>query len=461
MAFIQQRGQRYPRQLGEQVPLNFIQRDHDRADGRTARTPGRRRRWPAAAAIAALTLLAAGCASSASTGSGSTAASTNSTGFTDGQVRLASTYPVSLAGPNQMLGYAAYFNYINQTQGGVKMANGKRYKIVFKYEDDGYDTGRAVANIKSFIATFHPAAIIGMTGSAINLATIGLLDQANIPDMYSSEGDDFWQQDVSKYPMFGPTQDPSDNLWMASQLAYIKSTWPGAKIALLAQNDAYGQDIVAAVKNDIKGTGLTLAATQWYNTGAPSVSTQVAALAATDATVFINTSLPPALTQSIEYAKTISWNVPDFICYSCANSSVLQPAGAAANNIYAPLVDVDPSIPQWGSTSAVTTLKSIVAKYGPTGASSSSPEDLDGAAFAELVVENLEASQPNSQSLINTMRHQGNTYDPLLLPGTTVATSPTYPYYVNKLTIAQYHLATNSWTMLGKPFTDPTYHAAG
>ena len=114
-----------------------------------------------------------------------------------------------------------------------------------------------------------------------------------------------------------------------------------------------------------------------------------------------------------------------------------------------------------GNTSAVTTLKSIVANYGPDRRVKQLAEDLDGAAFAELVVENLEASQPNSQSLINTMRHQGNTYDPLLLPGTTVTTSPTYPYYVNKLTIAQYHLATNSWTMLGKPFTDPTYHAAG
>jgi branched-chain amino acid transport system substrate-binding protein len=417
-------------------------------------------RLSVAAGLAALTLLAAGCASSAaSSSSGGGSAAATSSGFAGGEVRLASTYPVSLAGPYQMLGYAAYFDYINQTQGGVKMADGKRYKIVFKYLDDGYDTGRAVSNVKQFLATFHPAAVIGMTGSAINLATIGLLDQAGVPDIYSSEGDDFWQTDVSKYPMFGPTQDPSDNLWMASQIAYIKSEWPGAKVALLAQNDAYGQDIVAAVKNDIKGTGLTLVATQWYNTGAPTVSTQVAALANSGATVFVNTSLPPALTQSIEYAQTIGWKVPDFICYSCANSSVVGLAGSAANGIYAPLVDVDPSIPEWSGTSAVKTLKGIVAKYGPAGSSSTSPEELDGAAFAELIVENLEVSQPNSVSLLDTVRNQGHTYDPLLLPGTTVSTSPTYPYYVNKLTIARYNSTTENWTILGKPFTDPTYTA--
>jgi branched-chain amino acid transport system substrate-binding protein len=444
------------------VSLKFTQPDYERIERKTARRPGRgRRRWPVIAALTALTLGAAGCASSAASSSSGSGTAANSSGFTDGQVRLASTYPVSLAGPGQMLGYAAYFNYINQTQGGVKMADGKRYKIVFKYEDDGYDTGRAVSNVKAFLATFKPAAIIGMTGSAINLATIGLLDQANVPDIYSSEGDDFWQSDVSKYPMFGPTQDPSDNLWMDSQIAYIKSTWPNAKLGLLAQNDAYGQDIVAAVKNDINGTGLTLASTQWYNTGAPSVSTQVAALANSGATVWINTSLPPALTQSIEYASTIGWKAPDFICYSCANSSVVGLAGAAANGVYAPLVDVDPSIPQWGNTSAVTTLKKIVSTYGPTGSSSTSPEDLDGAAFAELIVENLEQSQPNSQSLLDTVRNQGHTYDPLLLPGTTVTTSPTYPYYVNKLTIAQYSSTTQQWKLMAPAFTDPTYKAAG
>jgi branched-chain amino acid transport system substrate-binding protein len=451
------------------VSPNFRQQDRKRVCTTSARMPGRtmtRRPWrpgkgvASLAAVAALTLMATGCAAAASgNGKAATSSDTVSAGFTHGQVRLASTFPVSLAGPGQMLGYAAYFNYINKTQGGVKMADGKRYKIVFQYLDDGYDTGRAVANVKQWLATYHPAAVIGMTGSAINLATIGLLDQAKVADLYSSEGDDFWQQQVSKYPMFGPTQDPSDNLWMASQIAYIKTRWPGAKLALLAQNDAYGQDITNAVKNDIKGTGLTLADEQWYNTGAPSVSTQVAALQNSGATVFINTSLPPAMIQSIQYAKTIGWKAPDFICYSCATTTLLTADGAAANGIYAPLVDIDPSSPQWANAPAVLTLKHIISTYGPAGSSAASAEDLDGAAFAELIVENLEKSQPNTQSLLNTARNQANTYDPLLLPGTSVTTSPTYPYYVNRLTIAQYNSSTEHWTLKAKPYVDVTYHA--
>jgi branched-chain amino acid transport system substrate-binding protein len=451
------------------VSPNFRKQDRQHLSTGSAAGRGRmlpRISWrpakPAAsiAVAAALTVMVAGCAAAASnSGNSSNSSSAVSPGFANGEVRLASTFPVSLAGPGQMLGYAAYFNYINKTQGGVKMANGKRYKIVFQYLDDGYDTGRAVANVKQWLATYHPAAVIAMTGSAINLATIGLLDAAKVPDLYSSEGDDFWQQQVSKYPMFGPTQDPSDNLWMASQISYIKTKWPGAKLGLLAQNDAYGQDITNAVKNDIKGTGLTLADEQWYNTGAPSVSTQVAALQASGANVFINTSLPPAMIQSIQYAKTIGWKAPDFICYSCATTTLLSADGAAANGIYAPLVDIDPSSPQWANAPAVTTLKNIISSYGPAGSSTSNAEDLDGAAFAELIVENLEASQPTTQSLLNTVRNQGHTYDPLLIPGTSVTTSPTYPYYVNRLTIAQYDSTTQHWTLLAPPYVDPTFQS--
>jgi branched-chain amino acid transport system substrate-binding protein len=431
----------------------FARRDVVRS-ALTARRTSWPRRFLAIAAVASLACLMTACASKTTNASGTTASS----GFTGGEVRLASTYPTSLVGADNMLGVQAYFNYINTTQGGVKMADGKKYKLDFKYLDDGYDTGRAVSNVKNLLATYHPAAFLFLLGSAINEATIDQLDAAGVPDIYSSEGDDLWQDNIGKYPMFGPTGDPSDNLWMASQLDYVKTTWPGAKIALLAQNDAYGQDIQKALAKDITGTGLTLAATQLYNTGAPSVSTQVAKLASSGATVFFDTSLAPALTQSIKYMKTIGWNVPHFICYSCANSTVVGPAGDAADGIYAPLVNIDPSIPQWSDSTAVSTLKGILTKYGPAGTTTSATT-LDGAAIAQLMVENLEASQPTSVSLLNTVRNQHGTADPLLLPGTSVTTSPTYPYYVNQLTVGQYSVASNSWNLVGKPYVDPTFQS--
>jgi branched-chain amino acid transport system substrate-binding protein len=425
--------------------------------GPNARGRRRAQRVVAGISVAGVTLAAAACASSGSGGSGSVASnSAAGTGFTNGQVRLASSYPVSLVGPDEMLGLQAYFNYVNKTAGGVKMADGKKHKIDFKYLDDGYDTGRAVSNVRSLLSTFHPAAIVGLLGSAINEATIPQLDQAQVPNLYSIEGDDFWQANISKYPMMGPTSQPSDNLWVASEISYVKQKYPDAKLAVLLQNDAYGQDVQKALTKNLAGSGLTVAATQFYNTGAPTLSTQIAKLAASKANVFLDFSLAPGLTQGIQYMSTIGWKVPHFICYNCLSQADLAPAGAAANGVYAPLAFVDPTIPQWANEPAIKNLRSIISKYGPSGAKTSE-SGLQGAAIGQLLVDNLKASQPNSKSLLNTIRTQHGNNMSLLIPGTKVVTSPTYPYLVNQLRMAQYTYASKSWAFGAPAFVDPTY----
>jgi branched-chain amino acid transport system substrate-binding protein len=420
---------------------------------------GRRsvRRVIVGTSVVVFTLAATACAASSSGGSGSAASgSAVGAGFTNGQVQLASSYPVSLVGPDEMLGLQAYFNYVNKSAGGVKMADGKTYKIDFKYLDDGYDTGRAVSNVRSLLATFHPAAIVGLLGSAINEATISQLNQAQVPNLYSIEGDDFWQANISKYPMMGPTSQPSDNLWVASEISYVKQKFPGAKVAVLLQNDAYGQDVEKALTKDLAGSGLTVAATQYYNTGAPTLSTQIAKLAASKATVFLDFSLAPGLTQGIQYMSTIGWKVPHFVCYNCLSQAALGPAGAAANGIYAPLAFVDPTIPQWANEPAIKNVRSIITKYGPSDAKTSEA-GLQGAAIGELLVDNLKASQPNSKSLLNTIRTQHGNNMSLLIQGTKVVTSPTYPYLVNQLRMAQYTYASKSWAFVAPAFVDPTY----
>lgn len=380
----------------------------------------------------------------------------NGSGFTNGEVRLAASYPVNLVGPTDMLGLQAYFNYVNRTSGGVKMANGKKYKIVFKYLTDAYTTGRAVANVKTFLANFHPAAIVGLLGSAANQATIGILDRAKVPDLYSIQGFDYWETHIRQLPMMGPTSQPSDNLWVASEINYVKKKFPHAKVAVLLQNTAYGQDVKNAIAHDIAGTGLKVATTQFYNVGAPTVSTQIAKLASSGATVFLDFSLIPALTQDIEYMHTIGWHPAHFVCYNCANSVTLGPAGAAANGIYAPLTFVTPSAPQWSKLPAIIKLKKVVTKYGPLGIKVTEPS-LEGAAIGELLVANLKASQPNSQSLMHVVRTQHGGKFALLIPGASVDTSPKYPYLVNKLRIAQFNYSADKWIYKAPAFIDPTY----
>jgi branched-chain amino acid transport system substrate-binding protein len=413
----------------------------------------------ATAALAALLLmLLTACAAKADNGGsgGGSGSAGPGSGFTDTEVRLAGSYPVSLIGPDEMLGMQAYFDYANKTDGGVKMADGKTRKITFKYLDDGYNTGRAVSNIRSLTATYKPAAIIGLLGSAINEATIKQLDAAKVPNLYSIEGYNYWQSHIDEHPMMGPTSQPSNNLWVASELAYVKKTFPGAKLAILLQNDAYGQDIKKSLDEQLPASGLTVAATEFYNTGAPSLSTQIAKLQSSGATVFLDYSLAPALTGGIKYMQTIGWKVPHFVCYNCLAQTTLGPAGAAADKIYAPLAFVDPTIPQWTDLAQIKNLRDIITQYGSSGVKPTQPS-LQGASIAQLTVENLKKSQPNSQSLLDVARNQNGSQFSLLIEGTSVVTSPKYPYLVNQLHMAQYTFADKSWKYVSEPFVDPSY----
>jgi branched-chain amino acid transport system substrate-binding protein len=425
--------------------------------GRSHRRPASSRSVAALAALLLVFLTA--CAAKAQNDSGGGSGGSGGSagpGFSDTEIRLASSYPVSLIGADEMLGLQAYFDYQNKTAGGVKMADGKTRKINFKYLDDGYNTGRAVSNIRSLTATFKPAAIVGLLGSAINEATIAQLNQAKVPNLYSIEGDNYWQANISANPMMGPTSQPSNSLWVASELAYVKKTFPSAKVAVLLQNDAYGQDIKKALDAQIGDSGLTVAATEYYNTGAPSLSTQIAKLANSGADVFLDFSLAPALTGGIKYMQTINWKVPHFICYNCLSQTALGPAGAAADKIYAPLAFVDPTIPQWTNLPAITKLRDVINQYGSSGVKPTQPS-LQGAAIAQLTITNLEKSQPTSQSLLDVARSQNGTPMSLLIPGTTVVTSPKYPYLVNQLHMAQYKFSDKSWTYVADPFVDPSY----
>src|SRR4051795_10336783 len=115
------------RSIQSQVALSVLAPTHRWAPGRrpSAGAP-RRRRLIAGRAVAGVavlsTALVSGCAASASSSASSSSASASAgAGFTDKTVRLASSYPTSLAGPDEMLGLQAYFDSVNAS-GGVKMA---------------------------------------------------------------------------------------------------------------------------------------------------------------------------------------------------------------------------------------------------------------------------------------------------------------------------------------------------
>src|SRR5712691_159215 len=165
-------------------------------------------------------------------------------GVTAKTVFVGGTFPFS--GPAALysaipLAERAYFLYID-ARGGV---NGR--KIQFRYYDDGYDPSKTVPLTQKLVEQDRVFAVYGSLGTAPVLATRAYLNSKNVPQVLVATGDSYWGTDYKKYPWtIGWQPDYPGEAKIYAQ--FIKTKVQGAKIGILYQNDAYGQNYLNAFK---------------------------------------------------------------------------------------------------------------------------------------------------------------------------------------------------------------------
>ena len=171
-------------------------------------------------------------------------------GVTDAEVVIGVTTPLSgpaAAWGNTAVGMEAWAKHVNE-QGGI---HGRRIKVVLK--DDGYQPGRAVANLKEMKDSVF--AVVGLLGSAVLNAA---------------------KEDIAEYRI--PVINPYGNPWIwarqpREKIRYVFVNYPdyvdegdflvthaveklGAKkIAVFYQNDEYGKGGLEGVRKGLKGLG--------------------------------------------------------------------------------------------------------------------------------------------------------------------------------------------------------------
>ena len=125
------------------------------------------------------------------------ATSTATPGVTAKTILLEGTFPLS--GPAS--GYApipagmgAYFSYAN-AQGGV---NGR--KIIWKYEDDGYNPANTVQITHKFVEQDHAFALVGGLGTEPQTAVRQYLNDNKVPQLFVSTGATTFDHDSGQYP---------------------------------------------------------------------------------------------------------------------------------------------------------------------------------------------------------------------------------------------------------------------
>jgi len=266
-------------------------------------------------------------------------------GVTATEIRIGNTTAYSgPAAPYGIFGrvMAAYFDTVNRA-GGIA-----GHKITFISRDDAYTPARTVEQTRKLVEEDQVALIYGSEGTPTSLSVRHYLNVNGVPQLGVLSGASTWN-DPRHYPwsMSGIASYALDGRMVAR---YLLRHRPGARIAVLYQDDDFGRDHIAGLRDTLGDKlGTTLAATATFEVSDPTVDSQVITLEASGADTFYLVGLPKLMAQAIRTADAIGWRPLRFITYTGA--SVATTPTLAGPRLFKGTIShnylKDPQDPQW------------------------------------------------------------------------------------------------------------------
>lgn len=397
-------------------------------------------KWGSAATAASLFVLAA-------TATPACAQKNYGLGASDTEVKIGSTGPYS--GPVSMAStvtksFAAYFDKVNTEEGGV---NGRKINVITG--DDGYSPPRTVAETRKLVEQDGVLFMADSVGTPTQLAVRQYLNDRKIPQLFPATG---------AAPFYDPQKSPWTVGYAPSNYTEgrlvgknVSETMPGAKIAVLYQNDDLGKDFLRGAAETL-GNGATIVGEQSYEVADPTIDSQIASLQATGANVLFAFATQKAAAQAIRRTAEIGWKPRIFIPSIVSSiSQVLQPAGLDnAKDVYTATYVKDPTSPAWSNDPDVKDFVAWVKKYD-TSVDVRDSFAASGGYMVGILIEKILKAAGNDLSRENILKQATNLHNvalPMLLPGITINTSPT-DYRSIKQMQFEYFDGQN-WVLTGK-----------
>jgi branched-chain amino acid transport system substrate-binding protein len=398
----------------------------------------------AAVAVSAAVVMTAGATSNATPG------------VTAKTILLEGTFPLS--GPASgyapiPAGMAAYFSYVN-AKGGV---NGR--KIIWKYEDDGYNPANTVQVTHKFVEQDHAFALVGGLGTEPQTPVRQYLNDNKVPQLFVSTGATTFDRDWAQYPWTLGWQ-PDYEAEGAIYGKYIVKNLPSAKLGILYQNDDYGNDYVRGLN-----AGLTaqhapqIVSSQPFDLTAGAPTTQVAKLKASGADTFIIFGTPTPTIQAYVIATKLGWTPAHVITNSVsATDTFLTLATKSGSTITNGTLTVgytlDPANPIYNKLPGMKLYRQIMAKYA-AGKNANDGLYLYGVAKAWNTVQVLQKAGKalTRAGLMKAARNmsftkKGKNANPFLLPGVDTITRGSDQFPISQVTLVQYQ--NNTFQPVGK-----------
>ena len=344
-------------------------------------------------------------------------------------------------------GANAYLQYVD-SKGGVL---GR--KITYTYLDDAYNPANTVQQTRQLVEQDHVFAIFNSLGTEQNLAIRDYLNATKVPQLFAATGDTSFGAEVARYPYtigFQPSYQAEGTVLGS----YLARSRPKAKIAVLAQNDSYGRDLLVGLKRGLAGSRAKVVAAQNYEVTASDVQSQVAKLKSSGADTFAVFATPQFAIQAYVYASRLGWKpfVVNNAVSSASNIMILASEGGK-NRVVDGTVSVvflkDPTDPRWKNDAGIKLYRRLMATYAK-GANVADVYHVYGMAVAYTLVEALKKAGKNltRDGLVKAVGNLNVTTNPFLLPGVTVKTGPTDHFPLNQMYLQRW--SKGHWTQFGK-----------
>ncbi len=256
-----------------------------------------------AAVISLFVLFASACSVTAEAPS----ADTRVPGVSDTEIVLGTHLPLSgsPAAAYAPIGYGAqaYFDMINDTEGGVY---GRKIRLIIG--DDHYNPPDTVEVVRRLVEQDQVFAMILGLGESTHAAVYTYLEQNGVPDMYITSGIERWTVPLAR-SRFG--FNPSYLVEGRILGKYVVDTSPGKQVGLLIQNDELGDNGEQGIREALEGTSVSIAGVEKYEAANFDVTSQTQRLRAAGADVLIAYAIPPQAANMVKVAREVlTWDVP-------------------------------------------------------------------------------------------------------------------------------------------------------
>ena len=368
-------------------------------------------------------------------------------GVTATEIKIGGIMPYS--GPASAYGVIGrleqvYFRVLNEA-GGIA---GR--KINFISLDDGYSPPKTVEQARRLIEQERVAFLFNTLGTPTNSAIHRYVNQRKVPHLFLSTGADKWGN-PKEYPWTIGWQ-PSYRTEAQIYTKHLLAQKPGAKLAILYQNDDFGKDYLHGVRDVLGDRNDQTVRTVSHEVTDATIDSQVVSLQSSGVDAMLTATTPKFAAQTIRKMHDIGWK-PQFhylTNVSISVAAVMQPAGPEKGvGIITSAYLKDPTDPAWRDDAGMAEWRGFMTRHMPDA------DHTDGNyTFAYGVSKTLEHVLRNcgdDLSRENIMKRATgiqNLEVPTLLPGIRVNTSPTNYHPIRQMQLARWTGTT--WERFGE-----------